>query len=210
MSTSTPTNPTPTPTNTGHTAPGWLPAPTQPTTAPVDDTPETQRALSLERPVQSVAQLYQKTTEVLAQLDDNKIWPQGRAPGLYARTLVGLPFLSVSDWIYRMLPARQGKNSMGEPVTYPARECVQVYVQLVDTSNNDPRKWAIPWPAELATLTGSYLVNQFRSLIKGDVIGAGVFTIAPNPKFNIPSGHPLMLKFWEHGRDDQLAQESTF
>lgn len=116
-------------------------------------------------------------------------FPQTREPALYNKTLLGVPFAIVSEWLWKKQPA-----SVYEGITFPARDVIQVMLATVSQPSKDPTTWAFAKP-RLATLSGAYLLNQFRDATPNTYIGAGLFTIARNPAMPLtPQGeYPMML-----------------
>lgn len=123
-----------------------------------------------------------RRTEEVAKLPTGVFPSFGGSAGLYPKQLLGVPFVFVSTPVFRTQNGRFGEQ-----------EVAQAYICVFDDT------WKLQ-PAEQATFTGAYLLNQLRSATPRELVGSYVWTIAPNPRFRRVDGKsPLMLKIYEAG-----------
>lgn len=167
-------------------------------------------ALPMPQPPISKADVYLRRNREFLAAHPTDAFPSGGSGStmVYTRDLLGMPFVVCSEWGYAHQAPRTVTTQDGRVYNFGAQDVVQVYVArlLYDESG----EWTIDVP-ELATLTGAYLVNQFRSLTPGQVVGAGVFTIAENPALQTKGGtHPKMLKIYDPETDGLPVDDSPF
>lgn len=128
-----------------------------------------------------VEALWRRTEEV-AKLPTGVFPSFGGGAGLYPKQLLGIPFVLVSAPVFKTQAGKFGEQ-----------EVAQAYICVFDDT------WKLQ-PAEQATFTGAYLLNQLRSATPHELVGSYVWTIAPNPRFKRVDGKsPLMLKVYEAG-----------
>lgn len=122
--------------------------------------------------------------EVKARVDANKQqendFPEGLPAFANNSTLRGYPFLIVSHWLERHVEGKRFPSGK----EYPAHQVMQVMVRTIN-----PTTYEVYDP-ELATLTGEYLLNQFRNATTNEYILGGPWTIRANPRFMTKRGTP--------------------
>lgn len=129
-------------------------------------------------------------TEMLAQHardnGDTQRFLGQRSLGWYSKMLEGVPFVVVSEPIYRTDKAPWGEQ-----------EVAQAHVRLYDWEHGRETD------SQLVTFQGRYLLNQLRAMTMNELVGSYVFTIARNPAMPLtPQGvYPLMLAVYDVTRD---------
>lgn len=164
----------------------------------------------LQSVVTPAAKLYEWTQNQLTA-HPTDVFPSGsRPPGLYNKTLMDVPFVIASAPMFRMRPATTTRDGR----TFAAREEVQLWLQLLEGwESDDAATWTLA-QAKLATIHGSYLCNQIRSMTEHELVESGIWTLAYNPEHPLPSStkeepkYPAMLARWV--RPTSFVDESPY